>query len=74
MDVNILVYAHREDTADHRAYLLVGGGHPIWEEAIESLVNPRQSEMEQMVEPRFTPAHPHPFEALLDQPFTGTFH
>src|SRR4051794_39379596 len=23
------------------AYLLVGGGHPIWEEAIESLVNPR---------------------------------
>src|ERR687896_2655451 len=57
-----------------RAYLLVGGGHPIWEEAIESLVNPRQSEMEQMIEPRFTPAHPHPFEALLDQPFTGTFH
>jgi hypothetical protein len=24
-----------------RAYLLVGGGHHVWEEAIESLVNPR---------------------------------
>ena len=23
------------------AYLLVGGGHHVWEEAIESLVNPR---------------------------------
>jgi RNA-directed DNA polymerase len=23
------------------AYLLVGGGHPVWEEAIELLVNPR---------------------------------
>ena len=57
-----------------RAYLLVGGGHPIWEEAIESLVNPRQSEMEQMIEPRFTPTHTHPFEALLNQPLTGTFH
>jgi hypothetical protein len=45
-----------------RAYLLVGGGHPIWEEAIESLVNPRQSEMKQMIEPRFTPAHTYPFE------------
>jgi Clp amino terminal domain, pathogenicity island component len=56
------------------AYLLVGGEHPIWEEAIESLVNPRQSEMKQMIEPRFTPAHTHPFEALLNQPFTGTFH
>ena len=56
------------------AYLLVGGGHPIWEEAIESLVDPRQSEMEQIIEPRFTPAHTHPFEALLNQPFTGTFH
>ena len=56
------------------AYLLVGGGYPIWEEAIESLVNPRQSEMKQMIEPRFTPAHTHPFEALLNQPFTGTFH
>src|SRR2546430_6261813 len=56
------------------AYLLVGGGHPIWEEAIESLVNPRQSEMEQMIEPRFTPTHTHPFEALLNQPLTGTFH
>src|SRR5947199_5774716 len=33
-----------------QAYLLVGGGHPIWEEAIESLVNPRQSEMEQLIE------------------------
>jgi hypothetical protein len=55
------------------AYLLVGGGYPIWEEAIESLVNPRQSEMEQMIEPRFTPTHTHPFEALLNQPFTGTF-
>jgi hypothetical protein len=33
------------------AYLLVGGGHPIWEEAIESLVNPSQSEIEQMIEP-----------------------
>jgi hypothetical protein len=55
-------------------YLLVGGGHPIWEEAIESLVNPRQSEMKQMIEPRFTPAHTYPFEALLNQPFTGTFH
>src|SRR2546430_4964537 len=55
------------------AYLLVGGGHPIWEEAIELLVNPRQSEMEQMIEPRFTPTHTHPFEALLNQPFTGTF-
>ena len=50
------------------------GGHPIWEEAIELLVNPRQSEMEQMIEPRFTPAHTYPFEALLNQPFTGTFH
>src|SRR5436305_15293075 len=57
-----------------RAYLLVGGGHPIWEEAIELLVNPRQSEMEQMIEPRFTPTHTHPFEALLNQPLTGTFH
>ena len=56
------------------AYLLVGGGHPIWEEAIELLVNPRQSEMEQMIEPRFTPTHTHPFEALLNQPLTGTFH
>jgi hypothetical protein len=26
---------------DWRAYLLVGGGHHVWEEAIESLVNPR---------------------------------
>ncbi len=56
------------------AYLLVGGEHPIWEEAIESLVNPRQPEMEQMIEPRFTPAPTDPFEALLNQPFTGTFH
>ncbi len=67
------------DISPHRrdfewAYLLVGGEHPIWEEAIESLVNPRQSEMKQMIEPRFTPAHTHPFEALLNQPFTGTFH
>jgi Putative restriction endonuclease len=57
-----------------RAYLLVGGGHYVWEETIESLVNPRQSEIEQIIEPRFTPAHTHPFEALLNQPFTGTFH
>ena len=57
-----------------RAYLLVGGGHYVWEEAIESLVNPRQSEMKQMIEPHFAPAHTHPFEALLNQPFTGTFH
>jgi hypothetical protein len=27
-----------------------------------------------MIEPRFTPAHTYPFEALLNQPFTGTFH
>ena len=46
----------------------------MWEEAIESLVNPRQSKIEQMIEPRFTPTHTYPFEALLDQPFTGTFH
>jgi HSP20 family protein len=25
---------------ERRAYLLVGGGHHVWEEAIESLVNP----------------------------------
>ena len=56
------------------AYLLVGGGHYVWEEAIESLVNPRQSEMKQMIEPHFAPAHTHPFEALLNQPLTGTFH
>ena len=59
---------------DCRAYLLVGGGHHVWEEAIESLVNPRQSKIEQMIEPRFTPTHTYPFEALLDQPFTGAFH
>jgi hypothetical protein len=28
-------------TRDVGAYLLVGGGHHVWEEAIESLVNPR---------------------------------
>jgi len=56
------------------AYLLVGGGHYVWEEAIESLVNPRQSEMKPMIEPHFAPAHTHPFEALLNQPLTGTFH
>ena len=57
-----------------RAYLLVGGGHYVWEEAIESLVNPRQSEMKPMIEPHVAPAHTHPFEALLNQPLTGTFH
>jgi len=56
------------------AYLLVGGGHYVWEEAIESLVNPRQSEMKPMIEPHVAPAHTHPFEALLNQPLTGTFH
>jgi hypothetical protein len=55
----------------HGAYLLVGGGQHVWEEAIESLVNPRQSEMKQMIEPHFTPAHTHPFEALLNQPLKG---
>src|SRR5205085_11622942 len=56
------------------AYLLVGGGHYVWEEAIESLVNPRQSEMKPIIEPHVAPAHTHPFEALLNQPLTGTFH
>src|SRR5204862_8279237 len=59
---------------DNGAYLLVGGGHYVWEEAIESLVNPRQSEMKPMIEPHVAPAHTHPFEALLNQPLTGTFH
>ena len=40
-----LTYAPVLADAVRGAYLLVGGGHPIWEEAIESLVNPRQSEM-----------------------------
>ena len=56
------------------AYLLVGGGDHCWEEPIKALVNPRQAEMEQMIEPRFAPAHAHPFEALLNEPLAGTFH
>lgn len=27
-----------------------------------------------MIEPRFAPAHAHPFEALLDEPLAGAFH
>jgi len=27
-----------------------------------------------MIKPGFAPAHPHPFEALLNEPLTGAFH
>ena len=68
--VETLFYIGAETTATEKprawteqgAYLLVGGGCHVWEEAIESLVNPRQSEMEQMIEPRFTPTHTHPLK------------
>ena len=57
-----------------RAYLLVGGGGHCREETIKALVNPRQAEMAQMIEPRFAPAHAYPFEALLNEPLAGAFH
>jgi iron(III) transport system permease protein len=37
----LLMIAHLQTVDSRRAYLLVGGGHHVWEEAIESLVNPR---------------------------------
>jgi hypothetical protein len=57
-----------------RAYLLVGGGDHCREETIKALVDPCQAEMEQMVEPRFAPAHAHPFKALLNEPLASALH
>jgi hypothetical protein len=55
------------------AYLLVGGEDHCREETIKALVNPRQSEREQMIEPQFASTHAHPLEAALEYgPETST--
>ena len=37
-------------------------------------INPKQTEMEQVIETVLTPAHTNAFETLLDEPLAGTFH
>jgi hypothetical protein len=58
---------------DLRAHLRLGGGHSRREKSIKTAVHPRQTQMKQMVEAVFTPAHTHTLESLLNQPLAGTF-
>jgi hypothetical protein len=41
---------------------------------IKALIDPGQAQQQEMIEALLTPAHPDPFEALLNQPLAGTFH
>ena len=53
------------------AYLQVRGLGQA-EQSFKASVDPRQSEVQEMVETVLTPPHPDAFEALLDKPFAGT--
>src|SRR5712691_5337634 len=43
------------------------------EQCLKASVDPGEPEMHKVVETVLTPPHPDPFEALLDEPLTGTF-
>ena len=38
----------------------------LWEQVIEALINPSDSEYEEMIEARLTPTHTDALKALLD--------
>jgi tetratricopeptide (TPR) repeat protein len=54
------------------AQLSVGGD--TRKERIEPPVHPAEPQVQQMREALLAPAHAHPLEPLLDQPFAGAFH
>jgi hypothetical protein len=43
------------------------------EQGLKASVDPGQPQVHKMVETVLTPSHAHPFDVLLDEPFTGTF-
>jgi putative transposase len=63
----------------NRAYLAFGGRvsrrcwHPR-KKVIKAVIGPSQPEQKEMVKAILAPAHANALEALLNQPFTGTFH
>ena len=59
-------------TLRYGAHLAVLGGGK-GEQIIESSVDPVQTQVKQVVEAIFTPAHTDPLEALLNEPFAGAF-
>src|SRR5712671_1261367 len=58
--------------APMRAQLRVRGLDQT-EQSLKASVDPGEPEVHEVVETVLTPPHPDPFEALLDEPFTGTF-
>jgi hypothetical protein len=54
------------------AHLSVGGD--TRKQGIEPLIHPAEPQVQQMREALLTPAHAHPLDPLLDQPFAGALH
>ena len=61
-----------DDAHPEGAHLRVRGEGQS-EQCLKASVDPGEPEMHKVVETVLTPAHPDPFEPLLDEPFTGTF-
>jgi len=69
----------RKSALLERAYLRVGGGgsqrlRNRRKKVIKAVIGPSQPEQQEVVKAVLAPAHTNTLEALLNQPFTGTFH
>ena len=69
--LQLLCTAYRRHSCPRAQLRVRGLGHT--EQSLKASVDPGEPEVHKVVETVLTPAHPDPFEALLDEPFTGTF-